>query len=100
MDSLKTAIEKKFEFDVAPLERAYHEEEQAPEWYSRKVFAAWGARWQHNQLTQDLLPILLEMTDYLTQIENMNAWKHSEVCEAPTKAEAALERLREWINEE
>jgi len=41
---------EKAKFDVCHLERAFHEEEIAPDWFTRKDFSAWGARFENYRL--------------------------------------------------
>ena len=88
MNMLKEMIEKRFEFDVDKARNSGGFGTPYPYDYVN------GARWQHNQLKSEVLPILLECVEALEFFEDLD--KQSPVLKLTSPAIQALERLRKW----
>lgn len=91
---LKTLIEKRFEFDGG---RVFSESCLKLIETGFKMTAVDGARWQHNQIKSEVLPIFLELANDLETMQlGIVIEPKPDLTMAVHRALKALERLRKW----
>lgn len=98
-DLWQILTEGPLEFDVAPLEKAFHEEDIAPDWYTRKDFAAWGARWQFDQLRPKMMAMEAEKNAWMATVklerdQSIQQQTIKQLIEDQERMQTEIQRLR------